>query len=304
MGITYFCSTPVKADCGSLTAVSDFGGNPGKLQMCTYVPSGLPAGRPLVIALHGCEQQAKDYGYGAGWTKLADEYRFALLLPQQTQANNPMKCFSWFQPKDEAASIRAMVQMMQDDYKVDAKELYVTGLSAGGAMTAALLADYPEVKGGGIVAGIPFGCANDPIISASTCMNPGVDKTPQEWGDLVRAAAPGHIAGQGRPKVSVWQGAADNTVKPKNADDLVDQWTNVLGIDQTPDKTATVLGADYKGYADANGTILVEKYLVPATDHGVEVDPAHGCGIAGPWILDNGICSSRLIVNFWGLSPN
>ena len=127
MGISYFC----KAGCGSLTAVSDFGGNPGKLEMCRYVPSGLPIGRPLVIALHGCEQQAKDYGFGAGWTKLADEYRFALLLPQQTQANNPAKCFSWFQPKDETASIRAMIQKMQDDYKVNAKEIYVTGLSAG-----------------------------------------------------------------------------------------------------------------------------------------------------------------------------
>jgi poly(3-hydroxybutyrate) depolymerase len=125
--------------------------------------------------------------------------------------------------------------------------------------------------------------------------------SPQEWGNRVRAAAPGHT-GDGVPKVSIWQGREDTTVKPINADELVDQWTNVIGIDQTPDKSATVNGADYKGYADANGTILVEKYVIPNMAHGVAINPGDGCGTPAPYILDEGICSSRLIVNFWGLS--
>jgi poly(hydroxyalkanoate) depolymerase family esterase len=308
------CPPPGKIGCGSLTAVADFGANPGKLEMCVHVPSGLEPNRPLVIALHGCRQQAQDYGEGAGWTKLADEYRFALLLPQQTPANNQNRCFNWFEPKDvkrhdadgavgEAASIWAMVQKAHADCKSDPNKIYVAGLSAGGAMAVALLAAYPEIRGGGVAAGVPYGCASD-LFDAFACMNGSVKKTPQEWGDLVRAAASGRAAGQGKPKISIWQGAADTTVDPKNAEELVKEWTNVLGVGERPAKVAAVHGAAYEGYADANGTILVEKYLVPDANHGVEVDAAQGCGVAGPWILDKGICSSRLILTFWGLSPN
>lgn len=305
---------PPKLDCGSLTPVADFDNNPGGLQMCAYVPSGLLPDRPLVVALHGCTQQAKDYGDGSGWTKLADEYRFALLLPQQTQANNPMKCFNWFKPNDvkrhdaagttgEAASIWAMIQKMQADYKTNPDKVYVTGLSAGGAMTAALLAAYPEVfKGGATVAGVPYGCAQG-MVDGLSCMSSGKDLSPQDWGNRVRAAAPGHVAGDSVPKISVWQGSADSTVNPMNAGEMVDEWTNVIGIDQTPEKSATVNGADYKGYADGSGTVLVEEYIIPGMDHGVAVDPQHGCGKAAPYILDKGICSSRLIVTFWGLQP-
>lgn len=306
---------PPKPDCGSLTPVAEFGNNPGELDMCAHVPSGLPAGRPLVVALHGCTQQAQDYGDGPGWTKLADEYRFALLLPQQTEGNNSSKCFNWFEPTDtkrhdagdtagEAASIWTMIQKMQADYKTDPDQVYVTGLSAGGAMTAVMLAAYPEVfRGGAIVAGVPYGCARG-MVDALNCMNPGKDLSPQEWGKRVRAAAPAHVPATGAPRVAVWQGSADGMVMPMNAGEMVDQWTDVVGIDQTADKTAVVDGADYRGYADASGTVLVEEYVIPGMDHGVAVDPAHGCGKAAPYILDEGICSSRRIVTFWGLSPN
>jgi poly(hydroxyalkanoate) depolymerase family esterase len=300
--------------CGSLTQITDFGKNPGELLMCVYVPDGLPADRPLVVALHGCTQQAQDYGDGPGWTQLADKYRFALLLPQQTRANNLTKCFNWFKPDDvkrhdaagmtgEAASIWEMIQKMQFNDKTDPKQVYVTGLSAGGAMTAALLTAYPEVfQGGAIVAGIPYGCAKG-MMDGFSCMNTGKDLSPQQWGDQVRAAAPGHIAGDGAPKVAIWQGLTDSMVEPTNAGELVDEWTNVVGIDQTPDQIATVNGAKYKGYADGSGTVLVEEYLIPGMDHGVAIDPTHGCGKAAPYILDKGICSSQLIVTFWGLSP-
>lgn len=302
-----------KEVCEPLLQIANFGNNPGELLMCVYVPNELPAGRPLVVALHGCNQQARDYGDGPGWTQLADEYRFALLLPQQTQANNAGRCFNWFEPNDvkrhdaagtagEAASIWAMIQKMQADYKTDPQRVYVTGLSGGGAMTAALLAAYPEVfQGGAIVAGIPYGCAQD-MAGGFSCMNPGQDLSPQAWGDRVRGAAPGHTSGGGEPKIAIWQGSADGVVNPMNARELVEQWTNVVGIDQTPEESAIVNGAQYKGYADGSGTVLVTEYLIPGMDHGVAIDPTHGCGKPAPFILDKGICSSRLIVTFWGLS--
>ena len=132
------CQDPATG-CGTgLTEVSGCGSNPGNLKMCTYVPDDLEASRPLVVALHGCTQQASDYDDETGWVKLADKHKFALLLPQQQQANNATKCFNWFEQGDierdqgEALSIRQMIDKMIADEAADSENVYVTGLSAGG----------------------------------------------------------------------------------------------------------------------------------------------------------------------------
>ncbi len=44
----------------TLTQVTGFGSNPGNLRMYEYLPSGLPAGAPLVVAMHGCTESAPD----------------------------------------------------------------------------------------------------------------------------------------------------------------------------------------------------------------------------------------------------
>ncbi len=80
----------------SLSEVEHFGPNPGNLRMFAYVPDGLEAGRPLVVALHGCLQRATDFDDETGWVELAERWRFALLLPQQQLRNNQLRCFNWF----------------------------------------------------------------------------------------------------------------------------------------------------------------------------------------------------------------
>ena len=51
--------------------VTGFGSNPGNLRMFKYVPN-LRATPALVVALHGCQQQASAYDDETGWTKLAE----------------------------------------------------------------------------------------------------------------------------------------------------------------------------------------------------------------------------------------
>ena len=125
----WFCSTP-DAGCGAgLTEANSFGSNPGRLKMCTYVPRGLGASRPLVVALHGCRQQASDYDDEPGWIEFADKHRFALVLPQQQQSNNSSKCFNWFDPqnssrdKGEALSIRQMIAKISADDGIDSERI-------------------------------------------------------------------------------------------------------------------------------------------------------------------------------------
>src|SRR5918998_828227 len=96
-------------------------------------------------------QTAAGYDHGAGWSMLADRYGFVLLFPEQRQANNQRLCFNWYQSGDiergrgEPLSIRQMIERMVRDHNVDPRRVFVTGLSAGGAMTSVMLATYPEL---------------------------------------------------------------------------------------------------------------------------------------------------------------
>lgn len=292
----------------ALTEVSNFGSNPGNLRMYRYVPSNLPASAPLVVALHGCIQSAANYDDETGWVKLADQYQFALLLPEQKDTNNSNRCFNWFESGDiqrgqgEALSIKQMVDKMKSDYPIATRRVYVTGLSAGGAMASVMLATYPDVfAGGAIVAGIPYQCATS-VSDAFNCMNPGKTLNPDQWGDKVRQAYSGY---QGPwPIVSIWHGDADYTVKLANLTESLKQWTNVHGIDRLADREEKVAGYPHKVYQDASGNALVETYTITGMAHGTPIDPGAGekqCGKPGAFILDKDICSSYYISQFWGL---
>jgi poly(hydroxyalkanoate) depolymerase family esterase len=286
--------------------VPNFGSNPGNLKMFRHVPAGLPSGRPVVVALHGCTQNSS-YGTGAGWIQLADRLRFTVVLPEQQTANNMNRCFNWFERGDttrgqgEAESIAQMVRRTIADTGANPARVHVTGLSAGGAMTAVMLATYPEMfAGGGVVAGIAYRCAAS-MIDAFSCMLPGKNQTPAALGNAVRAAS-SHTGPW--PTVSVWQGSADWTVVPANATELVEQWTNVHGIPATPTATDTVAGYPHAVYA-AGGRTVVETYTITGMGHGQPVDPGTGasqCGTAGAYLLDVNICAAHHLSTAWGLA--
>ncbi|GAP51714.1 alpha/beta hydrolase family esterase [Streptomyces azureus] len=300
-----------QASAAGLTQVTGFGTNPGNLSMFTYAPDALPADAPLVVALHGCAQSASDYYARSGWPKFADTYGFALVLPQTNSANNANSCFNWFEPGDsvrgqgESLSIKQMVDKAVSLYGSDNRRVHITGLSAGGAMTANMLAAYPDVfAGGAIASGPPARCANS-VAAAYTCMYSPPDRSPAQWGDLVRSAAPAGTTSW--PRVAIWQGTADTTVKPANATELRDQWTNVLGLGQTPSRTESLGGGTTRSvYDDASGRPSVEVYSVSGMGHGLAVDPGNGpeqCGSTGAYYLDT-VCSSYHTARFWGLDDD
>ena len=285
------------------------GANPGNLRMFQYVPDGLPAGRPLVVALHGCTQSAAAYDDETGWKKLAEQLQFALLLPQQRPSNNLKSCFNWFEPRHigrdqgEALSIKTMIDRMRADQGSDPKRIFVTGLSAGGAMTAVMLATYPEIfAGGAIIAGLPYRCATGVVEALTSCMRPGKNLTPSQWGALVRGAS----AHQGAwPTVLIWHGDADPTVAPSNAAELIDQWTNVHSIDRSPEVDETVAGHPHRVFKDEQGEARVESYTLLGMGHATPVDPGPGaeqCGTVAAFIADAGICLGLHIARFSGLT--
>ncbi|MEW2425207.1 alpha/beta hydrolase family esterase [Streptomyces nigra] len=308
VALTAAVLTPGRAAAASLQEVTGFGSNPGALRMFRYVPDGLPAGRPVVVALHGCTQNAAGYGTGSGWLQLADRWKFSVVLPQQQSANNLSSCFNWFQTGDiargqgEAASIAQMVDRQLADTSGDASRVQVTGLSAGGGMTAVMMAAYPEkFAAGGIVAGLPYGCAQA-AGSPYVCMYVGATQSARQWGDRVRAARPGYTGPW--PTLVAFQGTADYTVKPVNMTDLTRQWTDAHGTDQTADVSDTVAGFPHQVYRDSSGRAVVETYSLTGMGHGQPVDPGTGaeqCGTAGAYLLDVNLCAAHRMGRAWGL---
>ncbi|MGK5742022.1 extracellular catalytic domain type 1 short-chain-length polyhydroxyalkanoate depolymerase [Micromonospora sp. URMC 103] len=296
-------ATPAQA--ASLTQVTSFGSNPGNLAMYAYRPDNLPANSPAVVLLHGCTQNANGYFTNSGWRKYADQWGFALIVAEQKSGNNANACFNWFEPGDtargqgEALSIKQMVDHAKANFGVDGNRVFVSGLSAGAAMSAVMLATYPDVfAAGSIIAGIPYRCATS-MVNAFSCMTPGTDKTPAAWGDLVRGAYAGYTGR--RPRVAIWHGTADYTVAPLNATESRDQWTNVRGISQTPTSTSSLPGGTS---LEVYGNDEVRLYRVSGMGHGTPVDPGSGadqCGTAGAYFLDT-ICSTYRDAVFFGLN--
>jgi poly(hydroxyalkanoate) depolymerase family esterase len=291
-------------DDGRLTPLEGFGPNAGELDALVYSPMDRPAG--LVVVLHGCTQTAAGYDKGSGWSTLADRHGFALLFPQQRRSNNANLCFNWFEPGDarrglgEASSISQMVQHLTGRYRLDPSHVFITGLSAGGAMTSVMLATYPELfAGGAVIAGLPFASANT-LPEALERMRGHGSPSKGVLAARVKSAADHR---RHSPSLSVWHGTSDNIVDPSNATSLVDQWRGLHGLGSEPAIVETVDGQRRKAWLDADGRVLIERFDVRGMGHGTPLDTrgAERCGTAGPHMLDAGICSTRHIAQSWGL---
>jgi poly(hydroxyalkanoate) depolymerase family esterase len=292
---------------GRLADLVNFGTNPGALRAKTYLPDKLPDAGALVVVLHGCTQSAAGYDHGAGWSELADQEGFALLFPQQQPSNNANLCFNWFLPGDtrrnrgEALSIFQMIETLVVAHGLDRRRIFVTGLSAGGAMTSVMLATYPEVfAGGAIIAGLPYGVA-DTIPEAFDRMRGHGGPSERQLQKLLRGAS----AHKGPwPLISVWHGSADTTVVSSNADAIVRQWRAVHGLASTAARSETVNGHERRVWCDAQGREVIEEYSIRGMGHGTPLATAGDdrLGAGGPFMLDAGISSTRLIAQFWGIA--
>ena len=280
--------------------------NPGNLRALCYLPEGELNG--LMVVLHGCTQQAEGYDQGSGWSALAERHGFALLYPEQKRENNHNLCLNWYQASDatrghgEAASIAAMVLAIQAAHGLDRDQTFVTGLSAGGAMTAAMLATYPELfAGGAVIAGLPYGCATN-VAQAFECMGGRLPQDRDLLASKVRAAST--YKGPW-PRLSVWHGSADNIVSPANGDALLAQWTALHGLPAKPGRTESVDGHQRRVWLAPDGSEAIEHYHVAGMAHGTPLRPGTGegqSGRVGAHMLDVGLSSTDRIAAFFGLT--
>ncbi|MDX6645332.1 MAG: hypothetical protein QOK40_1059, partial [Miltoncostaeaceae bacterium] len=194
----------------------------GSIRYLGYLPSGYRPGQalPLVVALHGCTETADQFRQLTGFDRLADQRRFIVLYPAQDPASSFARCWSWFSGADmlrgigEPALIAGLTTSVAQRYGADPRRIYVAGLSAGGAMSAVMGATYPDLYA---AIGVGSGCeyAGWPCVASSGLLDPAVA------GQLAYLA----MGANARPMPAViFQGDADTTVPPANAQELVRQW--------------------------------------------------------------------------------
>ena len=237
-----------------------YSGPHGSRDYHLYVPTAASAGTPmpLVVMLHGGTQDATDFAAGTRMNDEAERHGFLVAYPEQSRAANPNGYWNWFQPEHqqagsgEPAILAGLTREVLATHPVDPKQVYVTGLSAGGAMSAVMAAAYPDLyAAAGVHSGLGYRSASD-MVSAFGAMRSG-----------------GAAQTTGRVPLIVFHGADDTIVAPVNAERLLAGCTAATGP-----TTVTVAGGTdgdrrYRRtvVAGADGNAAAECWIVNGAGH-------------------------------------
>lgn len=254
---------PMRSDVAATTARfsgGSFSNGRDRRDYKLYVPA--KAGDrplPLVVMLHGCTQDPDDFAAGTAMNEAAERHRFYVLYPAQSRHANPHGCWNWFkhthQQRDrgEPALLAGMVRDVMTHHAVDARRVYVAGLSAGGAMAAILGDTYPELFAAvGVHSGLAAGSAQD-LPSALAAM---------------KGAGAGHVAAASGVPTIVFHGDSDATVHPRNGEHVIAACVDATArVETSAVRGTTVRNATRMIYRAADGRVVAERWVVHGAPH-------------------------------------
>ena len=256
-----------------------------------YVPSGCNDQPPVVVMLHGCTQDPDDFAAGTRMNEVAEEKKFLVVYPRQPQSANMQKCWNWFNASEqrrdggEASLIAGIAREVVASFSADPAQVYVAGLSAGGAAAAIMAATYPDLFAAvGVHSGLACGAARD-MLSAFAAMGGGGPVEPRQ-GPLV-------------PTI-VFHGDADKTVNPVNGEQVIAQVMPKAELTETTIYGETPAGMTYtrRLYVDRDGACVGERWALHGAAHAWS-----GGSAAGSYTDPRGPDASREMARFF-LSHN
>jgi poly(hydroxyalkanoate) depolymerase family esterase len=235
----------------------------GQRDFRLYVPACIRP-RGLIVMLHGCRQTAEDFALGTDMNALAEENDLLVAYPHQPSSANPMSCWNWFRPQDqarlggEAGIIAGLTRALCSEFEISRENIFVAGLSAGGAMAAVLGSTYPDLYSAvGIHSGLPYKSAHD-VNSAFAAMR-GKNGN--------RSGASAEHAFQ--PRLIIFHGSADQTVAAANATLLWNDAVRSKGPGGVLELTVSAGGrtVDRRIFSAPAGVASVEQWIIHGSGH-------------------------------------
>jgi poly(hydroxyalkanoate) depolymerase family esterase len=232
-----------------------------------YIPSRSDGARPLIVMLHGCTQSADDFAAGTRMNFVAEEHGCFVVYPEQPSAANAQKCWNWFNPGDqqrdrgEPALIAGITRQIMRDHKIDARRVYIAGLSAGGAAAAIMGEAYPELYAAvGVHSGLACGAARD-LPSAFAAMS---GNGPARAGS--RVSTRGQLAPHDVPTI-VFHGDRDTTVHPRNGAEVIARAGGDVEVLQRPQAQPGRGKFTRSVRRDAGGRSVLELWEIHGAGH-------------------------------------
>jgi len=217
---------------------------------------------PLVVMLHGCTQSPDDFAAGTRMNELAEEQKFFVAYPAQAKGANMQRCWNWFNTQDqqrdagEPSIIAGITRQIMQDHAVKPGEVYVAGLSAGGALAAIMGERYPDLYAAiGVHSGLACGAARN-VATAFKAMQGGGSPAPTAGGSVII------------PTI-VFHGDQDKTVNVVNGGQVIAQAKAAAALDAAVTEGASAGGVAYTRLieTDKQGRPLLEQWTLHGAGH-------------------------------------
>lgn len=236
-------------------------------------PAVLGGRRALMLSLHGCAQSANDVvNRHFNWEDVAEQYGMVVIAPTTPSTGRvvsfPSNCWNWFgtqhsRTADDVAKLLQLVEAIKarSELSIDPKQVYVSGLSAGGGETHVLACIAPDVFAG-------MGLSAAPALgSTSTSVSMAPTRTAADVAATCKQLAGSNVSLLGTQVASVIYGTSDTVVNTGHDTVNAEGMKLVYAASAAAAKTTITGGGSESSWLDANGRKRVSLMSVSGMQH-------------------------------------
>jgi poly(hydroxyalkanoate) depolymerase family esterase len=232
-----------------------------------YIPQRMPdavaqSGWPLVVMLHGCQQNATQFAQGTRMNQLAEDKGYAVLYPEQPVSVQTQRCWRWYdrstqQGGGDTRVLAALILAVSERHGIDRRRVYACGLSAGAGMAAILALNHPElIAAVGLHSGPVFGAGHGPLGALHVMRHGAPLQADAAIPSLLQRRTAQALPAVARPMppmpALLIQGDDDPVVHPVNQQQLARQWLQLNGLPPGPATRVAVKPAGRGGSRHAH----------------------------------------------------
>lgn len=211
---------------------------------------------PLIVSLHGFTGNGQAQKLFFPLKELADKHGFLYCYPSGIKAswNATDACCDWARREDDSTYLRNFIDTSMEQFAIDPKRIYFTGLSNGGFMSYRMAMDHSDL-----------------VAAIAPVAGVGFKKWPRQPKEPVSVL---HIHGT-KDRVIRWAGGSIFTAKYPGAEENFENWRQFNQCDKAVDTAkvkidlARVPGKEtsVKRFTNKDGSVVTELWRVENGGH-------------------------------------